>query len=328
MSLGYELAELINDASKLAGGTISNDRLSLTASEIPNITTAKISDIGNYALQTAVDLKADTSYVDNAVNGLVNQTYVDNKVSTEISSLLDNAPDALNTLNELAEALNDNPSFATTITAEIGAKADTTYVDGQLAQKVGQSYVDNAVLPKADTTYVDTQLATKLESSDLASYVTTTTLNTNVNSLQTNIDGKVDQNYVATQLASYATRNYVDAEIAGVIAGQGNLSKTRVFIATAGQTMFGPLDHTSGNVDVWLNGVRLLNQITDSEDTDGSENLTDNNIYDYQSAIGTFVGDVVQSNSVTVSTIAGESSNIIKLTQAPSADSKLVIRSY
>jgi len=54
-------------------------------------------------LPNASGTLALTSYVDNAVSGLV-----------------DSAPATLNTLNELAEALGDNPNYATTITTILG----------------------------------------------------------------------------------------------------------------------------------------------------------------------------------------------------------------
>ena len=44
--------------------------------------------------------------------------------------LVNGAPAALDTLQELAQALGDDPNFATTITNLIGTKADKTYVDG------------------------------------------------------------------------------------------------------------------------------------------------------------------------------------------------------
>ena len=47
-------------------------------------------------------------------------SYTDNKVA----GLLDSAPETLNTLNELAAALGDDPNFATTVATEIGKKAD------------------------------------------------------------------------------------------------------------------------------------------------------------------------------------------------------------
>jgi hypothetical protein len=44
------------------------------------------------------------------------------QVSTAISNVIDSAPDTLNTLNELAAALGDDPNFATTVSTSIGTK--------------------------------------------------------------------------------------------------------------------------------------------------------------------------------------------------------------
>ena len=46
-------------------------------------------------------------------------------VGTAVSNLVDSSPAALNTLNELAAALGDDPSFATTVNTNIATKAPT-----------------------------------------------------------------------------------------------------------------------------------------------------------------------------------------------------------
>ena len=53
--------------------------------------------------------------------------------SVDISSIVGGAPEALDTLNELAEALNDDENFATTITSSIAAKASQTDLDTHTA---------------------------------------------------------------------------------------------------------------------------------------------------------------------------------------------------
>jgi len=53
----------------------------------------------------------------------VGSVYVDNAVA----NLVDSAPSTLDTLNELAAALSDDPDFATTITNSIAGKADTSH---------------------------------------------------------------------------------------------------------------------------------------------------------------------------------------------------------
>lgn len=46
----------------------------------------------------------------------------DNKISVAIAGLIDSAPGALNTLNELAAAMGDDPNFAATVTSNLASK--------------------------------------------------------------------------------------------------------------------------------------------------------------------------------------------------------------
>jgi len=62
-----------------------------------------------------------TQSANNNSTRIASTEYVDGAVS----NLVDSAPSTLNTLNELASALNDDPSFATTITTSIGTKLAT-----------------------------------------------------------------------------------------------------------------------------------------------------------------------------------------------------------
>ncbi|WZB39065.1 minor tail protein [Mycobacterium phage Squee] len=62
-------------------------------------------------LQTALDAKLD-------------EDEVDARVAIGTAALVDSAPSTLDTLNELAAALGDDPNFAATVASQIGAKAD------------------------------------------------------------------------------------------------------------------------------------------------------------------------------------------------------------
>jgi hypothetical protein len=54
------------------------------------------------------------------------QSEIDNIVTTQVNNLIDSAPSALNTLNELAAALGDDASFATTVTTSLAGKKNET----------------------------------------------------------------------------------------------------------------------------------------------------------------------------------------------------------
>ena len=59
-------------------------------------------------------------------NAIATQAYVGTHVSTEIANLVDSAPATLDTLNELAAALGDDPNFATTTATSLGNKLNTS----------------------------------------------------------------------------------------------------------------------------------------------------------------------------------------------------------
>jgi hypothetical protein len=68
------------------------------------------------------------------------QAEIDTIVTTQVNNLIDSAPSTLNTLNELAAALGDDASFATTVTNSLANKkteissaisANTTLVAGR-----------------------------------------------------------------------------------------------------------------------------------------------------------------------------------------------------
>lgn len=73
----------------------------------------------------AGDVYVNGSGTTNAFTGakkVATESYVD----TKVAGLVDSAPSTLDTLNELAAALGDDPNFATTVATEIGKKADKT----------------------------------------------------------------------------------------------------------------------------------------------------------------------------------------------------------
>lgn len=88
-------------------------------------------------------------------------------VDTSISNLIDTAPGTLDTLNELAAALGDDPNFAATTAASIATKVSLAgdTMTGDLV--MGSNKVTSTATPATDDTltrkgYVDTQVATRL----------------------------------------------------------------------------------------------------------------------------------------------------------------------
>ena len=69
-----------------------------------------------------------TNWVNDA--GYYTSSETDTAITTAINSLIDSAPGALDTLNELAAALGDDPNFATTVTNSIATKVDKINITG------------------------------------------------------------------------------------------------------------------------------------------------------------------------------------------------------
>lgn len=116
----------------------------LDESEITSIT-------GDYVLSSTLAQNNGVATLDNSgkltssqiPTSLASTTYVDNAVS----GLVDSAPGLLNTLNELAAAVNDDPTFFTTVATNLSNhESDTTNVHGiaNTADLATKTYADNA----------------------------------------------------------------------------------------------------------------------------------------------------------------------------------------
>lgn len=86
------------------------------ANELSQLGQGLVVDASGNITAIAIDNYLD-SYVTN--NSIATESYV----STAISNLVDSAPTTLDTLNELAAALGDDPNFATTVTNSLATKA-------------------------------------------------------------------------------------------------------------------------------------------------------------------------------------------------------------
>ena len=112
----------------------------------------------------------------NLFSGFATETYVD----TSVANLVDSAPGALDTLNELAAALNDDADFSTTITNLINA--NETHIDNNVSL-LGVTKDDTDLGAFSGTTIADSQtvkqalqaLETAVESKGSATSLTSLT---------------------------------------------------------------------------------------------------------------------------------------------------------
>ena len=98
-------------------------RRHLNVSDTDDSVICKITEIAD----SGIKINSSTGQTGTGIVGLaLDFTLLDNrydaKIATAISNLVDSSPSTLDTLNELASALGDDPNFATTITNLIGTK--------------------------------------------------------------------------------------------------------------------------------------------------------------------------------------------------------------
>jgi len=73
--------------------------------------------------------------MEQSLNSKANQstTYTKTEVDTKFTDIINSAPDALNTLSELANALANDSNYASTIANQLATKASISYVNSQIA---------------------------------------------------------------------------------------------------------------------------------------------------------------------------------------------------
>ena len=155
---------LVSDVGSADGVASLGPDGKILDSEIP-AAIARDSELSSHtSASTSVHGIADTS-------ALATKTYADNAASTAAAAIVAAAPDALNTLNELAAALGNDASYASTITTALGTKAPiasptfTGTVSGVTKTHVGLGNVDNTTdANKPISTATQTALDLKLDS--------------------------------------------------------------------------------------------------------------------------------------------------------------------
>jgi hypothetical protein len=140
-------------------GDVTGDVASSGTSTFQNVTINGSLDMNAGTTATVTGLSTPVNAADAATKGYVDQ---------EVSAVIDAAPGALDTLNELSAALNDDADFATTVNNSIANRVSTAgdTMTGQL--DMGANKIVNVATPTAGSdastkAYVDGVAATNLD---------------------------------------------------------------------------------------------------------------------------------------------------------------------
>ena len=297
------------DLSDLGGGDVANSYL--TSTYVTNTTFQSALANTNSYIATKADSSSLTAYLEVAnlsSYGYATESYVD----TEVAAIVNSAPTLLNTLDELASALNDDANFATTVTTNLSQKLGSTASVTLTGDVTGTaSFSANALsLATTDTNLANTNayIATKTDD--------TTVLATNT-ALRTLIDDRMQVANVNTTLADYwpsanvitYTAKYL--EVANSSSGGGTsltVSNTAPTITANGELWW---DNAVGELYVsysnnWVEAVAqditpYTNNVTYStSNTTLTFTRTDNSQYDVLLDLSDVSGEV--SNSYLTST--------------------------
>jgi hypothetical protein len=241
---------------------------------------------------------ATKTYVDTAVNNLSSQastTYVlqsevgnPDGIATldansriplsQLGNLVDGAPTALDTLNELAAAINDDASYAAGITTALGLKAPiasptfTGTVGGITKSMVGLANVDNttdANKPVSTATQTALDLKANLASPTLTGTPAAPTATTGTNTtqiattafVQAEIDASVQPGALYQTTAPTSPeigQIWIDSD-EDVTTFDSNIIRRKAITATAGQTVFtADLPFIDGFEQIFMNGLLLV----------------------------------------------------------------------
>lgn len=215
-------------------------------------------------------------------NAIATQAYVGTHVSTEIASLVDSAPGTLDTLNELAAALGDDPNFASTTATSLGNKLNTSDFTSTANAWLVQRTTDDLGEGSNNLYYTDTRARAAITAGTGVTYSggaisigqsVATTDNVTFNTVTTDVTGTVSSlsNHSTTNLSEgtnlYYTDARADARIANAIKDEDNMASdsathvpsqqsVKAYIATQIATKDNSDEITEGSTNLYFTNAR------------------------------------------------------------------------
>ena len=279
----------------VTGNLTGNVTASTGTTTLNNLTVNGAIDVTNAVVQNVATPTIGTD--------AANKSYVD----AQIAATIDAAPGTLDTLNELAAALGDDPNFATTVSNSIATKVSKAgdSMTGNLS--MGGNKVTGLADPTVGTDAVTKNYVDTVYGSVSSAAVSATAAANSASAAEADrilvqsVYDTFDDRYLGAKASDPATDNDGNALITGALYFDTSNNITKVYngsewqaasssiegikqdflyVATAAQTVFSGADSNGntlvvdqvGLVAVYMNGVRLI------KDTDYTVSAPSNSV--------------------------------------------------
>jgi len=279
-TLGVTSAATLGSTLAVTGTSVFTGTITANGGVVGNLT-GNVTSSGTSTFAD-IDMSGTIDMGSNKITSVTNPTSAQDAatkayVDSEVAGLIDSAPGALDTLNELAAAIGDDANFSTTITNSIATKLPLAGGTMTGAIAMGNSKITGLATPTASTDAATKGYIDSTFSETAAAAASATAAAASAASAASSYD-QFDDRYLGSKSSDPTVDNDGNALITGALyynttaeqikvytgsvwknAGStvnGTSSRT-VATATSNQTSFS-VTYDVGFVDVYLNGVKLL----------------------------------------------------------------------
>ena len=220
-TIGNQIASIGSDYVSKNGGTVASLSVSTTF-EATSVKTNSIQSIGAGTSGAMLAFTPDNTkitYTSNAANAGI----ADYEIATkkDIADLVNSAPEALNTLGELATALNNHEDAYDALLETVGGKADSNHTHTEYVSKTGDGTISGSL-----------SVQRAITSSSLATGMISSTGSSSIPGI-----------YFTNEVVTYGPSSVVGGDTKYEIATKNDIYKTYLGSAT-------PTGMKSG--DIWL----------------------------------------------------------------------------
>lgn len=295
----YDAAGSASSAQTAAESFATSADTVLYGTVTTDIATAKSEAISTASADATS--KADAALVDA-------KAYTDQ----EVAALVDGAPALLDTLNELAAAIADNPNYATDVANLVATKADTSYVDSQ------DSALDTAAQGYADAA----------EAAAVATASTDATTKANAAQAAAEATASADATFKANAAESNANA-YTDGEITTALStAQGYADAAQADAETFATNSINALttdDIEEGSTNLYFTNQRAINAVGGSATSLNTPDTVVKRDASGNFAAGSITADIVGDVTGTVSDISNhDTGDLVEGTNLYFTDSRAV----